>query len=135
MNVTKDVLSIELLLTRYLYLPVLGKCRFNHSFDLSEGTKFTASAQPLRIERKDEEGTRYNISEYIDVEIDFDAMKMQTTFRKYWIGGLVEAEAIKCDFELTGYNKEPADVEEAVGYTVATSDITGDGIIKQKGAN
>lgn len=99
------------------------------------GTKFTASAQPLRIERKDEEGTRYNISEYIDAEIDFDAMKLKTTFRKYWIGGLVEAEEIKCDFELTGYKKEPADVEEAVGYTVATSDITGDGIIKQKGAN
>jgi hypothetical protein len=73
-----------------VYIPFLGKCSCDSLIEVTESDIVNAGVSVMRIERKDDEGTRFNISPYINIEVDFNNMTLSGGYHKDWIGGLVE---------------------------------------------
>lgn len=78
-----------------LYAPFIGKCEVrNNAINLYDDVKVhQTSLKPLKYERKDEEGTRYNIDN-VFATIDFENKICKIEYKKFWIGGLVEDEEL-----------------------------------------
>lgn len=95
--------------------PVIGKAQVNHGqANLDKELKVIQSTlRVLDNERKDENGTRYDIDNVFAV-IDFENKTCRIEYRKFWIGGAVESETIEFPIKCIEYR------DDAMGITKIT---------------
>lgn len=92
---------------------MIGKAKFkNDALNLDDDIKVLKSElRGYNSERKDEEGTRYDI-ENAKATIDFENKTCVIVFEKRWIGGLVEKEKIEFSIEWQEKNLIPDIITE-----------------------
>lgn len=79
-----------------IYLPFLGKCVVNNSFDEKTNSFVAVSARVLNKHRVDENGNKFEIigdADYtgaIDIKIDYDNKRISGHYYKKWEGGETE---------------------------------------------
>lgn len=82
-----------------LLAPFIGKARVDAPLNLNEDIKvLDTEIRVYNSERKDEEGTRYDISNAFAI-IDFENKTCHIDYKVNWIGGLIEGKEITFPIE------------------------------------
>lgn len=113
MNVVSK--NVGLLILDEVYAPVVGRCNVHEgAINIDNKFKHSFYLMPFNFERKDKNAI-YTI-ENVYINVDYDKHKAVVTFKKCWIGGLVESDSVEFDFSIKKYKHEYEDITRVVIY-------------------